>query len=190
MSIPRKRGKVKKKLSAAKKVGKKKAKVKAKARKRTKKRPLSAGTKPKKQKVRPKSATPKRSKKPTRKSKKRSAKRSGIRRTPPIQTGPKKAVRRKKKGVSVRIDNLAALAAFLTSPEVAKQIEEDIIDKGLASLTKGMVQTPESYMMGQLIIARQIGNLDQRAYELAAEFGWSIQDVYELYHSPETALES
>lgn len=42
--------------------------------------------------------------------------------------------------------------------------------------------------MGALIIAEQIGNLDERARELAVEYKWSLQDVYDLWFSPETDL--
>lgn len=174
MSIPRKRGKVKKKTRAAKKVTRKRAKVKP-APRGKKKRPLSVNTKPPRRRKRKPEPKPKRKPKVRPKAKKvrKKKKAPAIQRTPISVSGP-------------TLDQIEY--AFLTSPSVRDQIRERIIEKGLDQLTRGMVRTTEATIMGALIIAEQIGNLDERARELAVEYKWSLQDVYDLWFSPETDL--
>jgi hypothetical protein len=189
MSIPRKRGKVKKKLAAAKKVVKKaasrskkpkpkskpKAPTKKKARKKAK-RPPSVNTRPQRPPKQPAL------KKPAKRKKKKPA----IRRTPPKSVSGR---RKRSKGLTLEqaLERpLVIEEVFLRSPAVQQQITERIIEKGLAELTRGMVQTPESLILGSLIIAEQLGNFDQRAKELAIEHNMSLREIYELWLSPPT----
>jgi hypothetical protein len=76
------------------------------------------------------------------------------------------------------------LTAFLQQPEISEQIRDRIVDKGLAELKRGMVQTRESNIIGHLIIAEQFGTFDQRAKELAVEYRMPLREVYDLWHSP------
>lgn len=81
-------------------------------------------------------------------------------------------------------------AAFLAREDVSRQITERIVEKGLFELIRGMSRTVESIMIGELLVAEQWGNFDQRARELAAEYNWPIQDIYELWHSPKNFIDA
>lgn len=196
MSIPRKRGKVKKKSRTAKKVAKKAKKAVAlrarQTRAKKKKRPVSVSVNTKKRKKRV-SVNTKPSRRQTRPKPKPQKKR-------PAPKSPKKKRKVKRKKKKVRLTDrqqffkaavaspTAVLAAFLTMPEVASQMRDRIIEKGLAELTRGMVRTTESQILLSLIAAEQIGDFDQTAKELAALHNWSLKEIYDLWHSPETAL--
>jgi hypothetical protein len=47
-----------------------------------------------------------------------------------------------------------------------------------------MVRTVESVMLSTLIVAEQLGNFEERAKELAVEYGWDLREVYTLWYSP------
>jgi len=157
MSVPRKRGKVKKKRSA----------VVKRPRKKSKKRPsvnsarlvstLSKRTKPRKPKPR--------------KNRKRSAAaRKGW------------ETRRANKLKAEAQSSIDAHLAFLRLPQVSSQITEQMIRTGL--IRTGMVQSEETQILSRLIVAEQLGNFDETARDLAIEFNWDIRDVYTLWHSP------
>jgi hypothetical protein len=218
MSIPRKRGNVKKKISAAKKVVKKK-KVLRKPPAAKKKRPAQAPKPTKKKAKRPLSVNTRRpvkrkkvvskphsrpAKQPIQRKKKKSAKkRPAIRRTPPKSVSGRSpaleaalkdpafiaSLEKQLEGVTLEDalkDRVIIEKQFIKSPAVTEQIRDLLDQKGLAELTRGMVQTPESVILGHLIIAEALGNRDRRSYELAAEFGMSVQDIYSLWLSPPT----
>lgn len=193
MSVARKRAKVKKKTR--KKAGKKKRVSvnthSKKAKKKKKKRP-----KPK-PKPRPK----------PRPAKKRKAKKKKRRRITPeeldrlISERIKQAAREVGVSESEVKESLGRVAfeqtlpvqaraelAFLRRPDVSQQITERIIEKGLFDLTRGMVRTVESTILGQLIISEQRGNFHERALELAAQYDKPIREIYELWKSPDEML--
>lgn len=198
MSIPRKRGKRKKKVSAAKKVVKKKVQATKRKTKRAK-RPLSDVTRPrKKTKTKPHTA-----RKPTPKpAKKKASKRS----KPKTSRTPRKkpvSVKTRKKPVSVKASKKKVYAPkpvvpkkkraskkfikdFFAQPAVQEQVRDRIIEKlGLKALTAGFVQTPESIIQAELIAAEQLGIFERRARELAAEYNYTEREIYTLWLSPD-----
>ena len=78
--------------------------------------------------------------------------------------------------------DVEAHIAFLRLPQVSAQITEQLIRTGL--IRPGMVQSTETQMLSRLIVAEQLGNFDETAYELADEYDWDVREVYTLWHSP------
>jgi hypothetical protein len=154
MSVPRKRGKVKKKRSAVAKRPSKKS------------RRVSDNTKPRVSKKKPK---------PRRKRKLSPAIRSQAA-IKGWETRRKNQLRRQAQ------TSTEAHLAFLRQPQVAAQITEQLIRTNL--VRPGMIQSVETQMLSRLIVAEQLGNFDATARELANEFSWDIRDVYTLWHSP------
>lgn len=191
MSIPRKRGKVKKKTRADKVKGrKKKSSVNTRG---TRQPPRKARPKPKPVKRKKKESVKRQFEKSAERKKAFAAfvKRAKKKRAKKKRSAEKKRETPKQKQARLTRERLEFEVLFLRSPGVSAQIQDRMIEKGLMSLmalTDGMVRTTESYMLLQLIGAEQFGDFDKRALELSAEFNWPIQDVYELWHSPETGL--
>lgn len=202
MSIARKRAKVKKKTAASFEKKKKRAAPQRKARakkKRGKKRPSASITLKKAiAGLRKKIASLKSKLPPLRKRRKKVVKKQKpVKRKK--QKPAKRKKRRKKKRIKLGRDITREIAeyfgvtqtevflrAFFSQPLVAAQIRDRLVDKGLAELRAGMVQTKESIIMGHLIVAEQLGVFDQRALELAAEYNMSVKEIYDLWFSPPT----
>lgn len=155
MSVPRKRGKVKKKRAAVakrpSKTRKKKASVNTKRR-----RPIVSKPKP------------------------RARQRPDAKRSEAAKRGW--ATRRSNQLKKEAQTSVESHLAFLRQPQVSAQITEQLIRTGL--VRAGMVQSIETQMLSRLIVAEQLGNFDETAYELASEFDWDVRDVYTLWHSP------
>ncbi len=164
MSVPRKRGKVKKKRSAvAKRPSPKK-----------KKRP-SVNTKRSRKKPKPRRPIVSKPSPKLRKKAKPDARRS-------IAARKGWETRRTRIAQREAQSSLEAHLAFLRQPKVATQITEQLIRTGL--VRPGMVQSTETQILSRLIVAEQLGNFDETARDLAIEFNWDVRDVYTLWHSP------
>jgi hypothetical protein len=198
MSIARKRAKVKKKSRSAARGEKRKKKVSKRAAKasvaRTKKKRSKKTERKKRSSVTPRKKV-QRKKRPSVDTKRITPRK---RPKPKPKPKPKRKKKRRRKVSEENIlqqiaerfevsERIVTLTAFLQHPPVAAQIRDRIIEKGLAELRAGMVQSKETVILGQLIVAEQLGIFDQRAHELAAEYDMPVREVYELWHSPKAA---
>lgn len=71
---------------------------------------------------------------------------------------------------------------YFRRPEIERRVVDQLGRTGL--LRPGMVRTVESVMLSTLIVAEQLGNFEERAKELAVEYGWDLREVYTLWYSP------
>jgi hypothetical protein len=79
-------------------------------------------------------------------------------------------------------ERVNAATQFLQQKHVSRQLTDRLIDKGLLHLLRGdEVDSIETLILSGLAIAEQLGNFDQRAYELAEEYDWDPREVYTLW---------
>lgn len=163
MTVPRKRGKVKKKPA------------------RKKQRKVSVDTnRKKKRKKRPASSKTKRRPKLRRIERQPDAKRSlAAKKGWETRRANAKAFAELQQQAAKSIE---ARLRFLDQPKVARQLQDDLIRTGL--IRKGMVQSEETQILSRLAVAKQLGNFDEEAHALSIEFDWNIRDVYTLWFSP------
>ncbi len=83
---------------------------------------------------------------------------------------------------SISTERVNAATQFLQQKHVSRQLQDRLIDKGLIHLLRGdEVDSVEALIISGLAIAEQLGNFDQRAYELAEEYDWDPREVYTLW---------